>query len=134
MDSASDVKMGPNVEQIRAQATRVVCGPIPRAVRTELMNAVKHGLLGRLKKDGLKPEIFFHPDHKHGAIDLQKREALYAAECIARVMVRPAEVRDGVAQLEGKADYADTAAFRARANAPPATALARSLMRGSENE
>ncbi len=82
---------GPNVEQILLQATRVVEGRIPRQVRNELMSAVKAGVLGRLPKDGLKPEIFFHPDHKHGAVDRQKREAEYAVKCIATVMAGPAE-------------------------------------------
>jgi hypothetical protein len=48
---------------------------------------VKAGVLGHLKRDGLKPEIFFHPDHKHGAIERQKAEAMYSAKCIAAVVV-----------------------------------------------
>lgn len=64
------------------------------AVRRELQRAVKDKVLGHLKKDGLKPEIFFHPDHKHGAVELQQREAEYAISCIAKVMhVKPAEQR-----------------------------------------
>lgn len=78
--------MGPNVEQIRKHAQRVVCGRIPLQVRKELMAAVKAGELGHLKKDGLKPEIFFHPDHKNGAKDRQVREAEYAAKLIAGVV------------------------------------------------
>ena len=58
-------EFGPNVEQILAQATRVVRVKIPASVRAELRAAVKAGVLGHLKKDGLKPEIFFHPDHKN---------------------------------------------------------------------
>lgn len=77
---------GRNVEQIRAQATRVVTGPIPAQVRHELMAGVKAGVLGRLKKDGLKPEIFFHPDHLHGAVDRQRREAEYKIGLIKGVM------------------------------------------------
>lgn len=98
MDSRT---MGPNVEQIRASATRVVRGRIPREVRKELMAAVKAGLLGRLPKDGLKPEIFFHPDHKHGAIERQEREAAYAISCIAKVLASPADVREGIAAAGG---------------------------------
>jgi hypothetical protein len=65
------------------------------------MAAVKEGLLGRLPKDGLKPEIFFHPDHKHGAVDRQKREALYSVNCIASVMhVKPVEQRVDEAMKE----------------------------------
>ncbi|MGE4340779.1 MAG: hypothetical protein AB7E55_33235 [Pigmentiphaga sp.] len=77
-------EFGPNVQNILTQATRVIRGRIPREVRAQLMAAVKAGALGHLKKDGLKPEIFFHPDHKHGAIERQKREAEYAVKCIAK--------------------------------------------------
>lgn len=77
---------GPNVEQIRKGATRVIRGKVPAQVRKELMAAVKAGRLGRLKRDGLKPEIFFHPDHRNGAIERQKREAAYAALCVASVI------------------------------------------------
>ena len=81
--------MGPNVEQIRSQATRVVRGRIPLDVRRELMTAVKAGELGRLPKKGLAPEIFFHPDHKNGAIERQKRELEYGISCIAKVLAKP---------------------------------------------
>ncbi|MEL6208076.1 MAG: hypothetical protein AAFR47_22625 [Pseudomonadota bacterium] len=78
--------IGPNAMRIRAQASLVVCGRIPAVVRKELMAAVKMGALGRLPKKGLLPEVFYHPDHKHGAKERQKREAEYAASCIAGVV------------------------------------------------
>lgn len=83
---------GRNVEMILVAATRVIRGRVPREVRNELMAAVKAGVLGRLPKDGLKPEIFFHPDHLHGAVERQKREAEYAVKCIAGVMATAADV------------------------------------------
>jgi hypothetical protein len=87
-------EFGPNVEQILCQGSRVVRGRIPAQVRKELMAAVKAGVLGRLKKEGLKPEIFFHPDHKNGAADRQKREAAYSIECISTVIaVKPVDQR-----------------------------------------
>lgn len=91
MKNQNEVCIGPNVEQIRCRAMRVVNGRIPSTVRRELMGAVKSGLLGRLPKDGLKPEIFYHPDHKHGAIDRQKREAEYSRSLIAGVVVSGTE-------------------------------------------
>lgn len=94
--TAKHYDIGPNVDLIRAQATRVINSRMPLQVRRELMAAVKAGHLGRLPKDGLKPEIFFHPDHLHGARDRQKQEALYAVECIAKVMTSPADVRAGL--------------------------------------
>ena len=91
---------GPNVAQILAQGTRVVRGRIPAQVRKELATAVKAGVLGRLAKDGLKPEIFFHPCHKNGAIERQKREAQYSVECIATVVASGAERAEyDIAQL-----------------------------------
>lgn len=94
IDPRTQRPYGPNVEQIRAQASRVVRGRIPAQVRKELSAAVKAGHLGRLAKDGLKPEIFFHPDHKHGAMDRQRREAEYAIGCIATVIaVKPVDER-----------------------------------------
>jgi hypothetical protein len=80
---------GPNVEQILARGSRVVTSRIPAGVRAELRAAVKAKVLGHLPKDGLKPEIFYHPDHKHGAIERQKVEARYAVDCIRGVVVHP---------------------------------------------
>ncbi len=77
---------GPNVQQILCQATRVIRGRIPAQVRKELAAAVKAGALGRLPKDGLKPEIFYHPDHRNGAIERQRIEATYSASLIAGVV------------------------------------------------
>lgn len=84
----------PNTEQIRKHATRVVRGRIPASVRKELMNSVKIGLLGRLKRDGLKPEIFFHPDHKNGALERQRSEAAHCAKLIGSVLAAGADRAD----------------------------------------
>lgn len=76
---------GPNVSDILFRGTRVIKSPVPRSVRNELMLAVKDGVLGHLKKEGLKPEIFFHPAHKNGATELQQKEAVYSINLIAKV-------------------------------------------------
>jgi len=94
-------QFGPNVQNILVSATRVIRGKVPAQVRSDLRAAVKAGVLGHLKKDGLKPEVFYHPDHKHGAIELQRREAEYAIGCIASVMASPADVRDGIEAMGG---------------------------------
>ena len=78
--------IGPNAMRIRIQATLVVRGRIPAQVRKELLSAVKVGALGRLMKKGLLPEVFFHPDHLHGAKDRQRKEAEYSAKCISGVV------------------------------------------------
>lgn len=77
--------MGPNVESIRNLGVRQIRGKVPAQVRKELMEAVKKGDLGRLKKDGLKPEFFFHPDKIQDAIDLQKREAEHSISLLSKV-------------------------------------------------
>jgi hypothetical protein len=92
---------GPNVSRILCQATLVVRGRIPMQVRRELMAAVKDGVLGHLRKDGLKPEVFFHPDHKNGAHDRQQREAAYSVQCIANVLATPADVRAAITNTGG---------------------------------
>lgn len=87
---------GPNVSQILVQGTRVIRGRVPAQVRKELSAAVKDGVLGRIAKDGLMPEIYFHPNHKNGAIERRKREASYAVSCIASVVASPSDVRAGI--------------------------------------
>lgn len=87
---------GRNVTAILCQATRVIRGTVPAQVRNELALAVKAGVLGHLKKDGLKPEIYFHPDHKNGAIERQNKEAEYAIRCIAEVVLGGSEKANAV--------------------------------------
>lgn len=80
---------GPNVAKILAQGTRVIRGRVPAQVRAELREAVRDRVLGRLPKDGLKPEVFFHPDRKNSAKEIQAREAAYAVDCIRSVIAHP---------------------------------------------
>lgn len=77
---------GPNVAKILAQGSRVISGRIPAQVRKDLRAAVKAKVLGHLPKDGLKPEVFFHPDRKNEARERQNREAAYSIECIAKIL------------------------------------------------
>lgn len=101
MAYAHDLPYGPNVEQIRAQASRVIRGKMPMQVRRELMDAVKQGHLGRLKKSGLAPEVFFHPDHKHGAADRQRRELEYNVSLLKGVCVSQEEKIDNQLRTAG---------------------------------
>lgn len=97
---------GPNVANILVSASRIIRGRVPAQVRAELRAAVKAGVLGHLKKDGLKPEIFFHPAHKNGAIERQNREAEYAVKCIATVIGGPTieeRVQAAIAKATGAA-------------------------------
>lgn len=87
---------GPNVADILKHGMRVIRAPIPARVRKDLSAAVKAGVLGHLRKDGLKPEIFFHPSHKNSAVERQKREATHSVNCIAGVVASPSDVREGL--------------------------------------
>jgi hypothetical protein len=95
---------GPNVTQILCQAMRVIRAPVPAQVRAQLRAAVKAGVLGHLKRDGLKPEIFFHPNHLHGARDRQNREAAYSLSLIAGVVAHGAERAEYDAALVARSD------------------------------
>lgn len=77
---------GPNVSTILAHGTRKIVGRVPARVRKELRAAVKAGVLRHMPKDGLKPEIFYHPDRRNSAIEIRNREAQYAIDCIAGVV------------------------------------------------
>lgn len=54
-----------NVLKVRMQRVEVVTGSIPREVRKALNIAVKNGELGHMKKDGLTPEVYYHPDFEY---------------------------------------------------------------------
>lgn len=98
---------GPNVSRILAGGSRVIRGTIPAQVRKELRAAVKAGVLCHMPKDGLKPEIFFHPNCRTSANDVREREALYAVKCISGVLTSPADVRAGIEAQGGDVlDYA----------------------------
>lgn len=75
---------GPNVANILSSACRVIRGKVPASVRADLRAAVKDGVLGHMKKDGLKPEVFYHPSHRASAVEVREREAQYAVSCIAK--------------------------------------------------
>ena len=77
---------GPNVSQILGQGSRVISARIPARVRAELRDAVKDGVLGHLKRDGLKPEVFFHPDRKNEALSRQRTEAEFAIFCVKKIL------------------------------------------------
>lgn len=54
-----------NVQKVRMKRVQLVTGRIPADVRKALNEAVKAGELGHMKKDGRKPEAYFHPTFEH---------------------------------------------------------------------
>lgn len=51
-----------NVALVRAKRVVIVRGKMMREVRKALNEAVKRGELKHMKKEGHKPEVYFHPD------------------------------------------------------------------------
>lgn len=49
-----------NVRKVEYQRVLLVTGKLPAQVRKALSAGVKSGRLGHMKKDGLKPEAFYH--------------------------------------------------------------------------
>lgn len=77
-----------NIFLVQLQGVRIVTGPMPREVRKELMAGVKAGKIGRLAKDGLKPEAFYHKNAKADALEARARIAGESIQSIMRVCGR----------------------------------------------
>jgi uncharacterized protein YoaH (UPF0181 family) len=78
-----------NVEMVRMMGLREVKGRLPQALRAAYMAAVKDGRLGRLPKNGLKPEFFFHPNSIWEAKAARNKALKSAMEAILSVCTGP---------------------------------------------
>lgn len=58
-----------NIEVVRMMGVRIVQSGLTRDTRAALNAGVKTGRLGHLKKDGTKPEAYFHPNSLWVAMD-----------------------------------------------------------------
>ena len=65
------------------------CRGFGRETRAALMAAVKEGRLGRLPKDGLKSELFFHPNSRWNAIAIREKEVQDAIRALQKVCCGP---------------------------------------------
>lgn len=74
-----------NVLMVRMEGVRIVKGRIIAEVRKALNAAVKNGTLGHFKKDGLKPEAYFHPNSRPRAIELRNREQKESIDALKNV-------------------------------------------------
>jgi len=62
-----------NIQMIKNERFRIV-HKLSRDVRTALNSAVKRGALGHIKKDKLKPEVYYHPTFRYLAIEARDKE------------------------------------------------------------
>ena len=74
-----------NVELVRMMGVRIVSAGLDRSTRAALMAGVKDGRLGRLAKDGIKPEAFFHPNSLWTAKEERTKVANAAIRAIQAV-------------------------------------------------
>ena len=63
------------IEAVKCERVKIVICRLPNYVRAVLNGAVKSGELGHWKKDGKKPEVYFHP-----SFDYLAKEARYQHE------------------------------------------------------
>ncbi|WP_338508691.1 hypothetical protein [Pseudomonas poae] len=54
-----------NVQMVRNERFRMVVNSLPASLRKALNAAVRSGELGHMKKEGHKPECYFHPTFEY---------------------------------------------------------------------
>lgn len=81
-----------NVEMVKMQRVRLVTSRIPAQVRKALTAAVKRGELGHMKRDGHKPEAYYHPNFDYMARDERAKHERSVYEALAGVVARPFDV------------------------------------------
>jgi hypothetical protein len=82
----------PNVEVVRMMGVRIIRSTLPKQVRDELRAAVKAGRLGHLKKEGLRPEAFYHPNSWAIALERRDAEARQSISAISGIMAKAEDV------------------------------------------
>lgn len=77
-----------NVQKVR-MARVVVVSKLPADVRKSLNAAVKSGELCHKKKDGRKPEVYYHPNFEHLANEERNQAEKEMLIALAGVLSRP---------------------------------------------
>lgn len=77
-----------NIELVRLIRFRMITTTVPVQIRRALNAAVKDGRLGHMKKDGHKPEAYYHPTFEYLAIEARNKRARGAIESLAGVIDR----------------------------------------------
>lgn len=80
-----------NVEMVLAARFRIITNSIPRKTRKALNEAVKNGVLGHVEKDGLKPEVYYHPNFDYLARAERTQIEKETINTLCRVLARPGE-------------------------------------------
>ena len=75
-----------NVAKVRMMRVELVTSRIPQQVRKALNAAVKRGELGHMKKDGHKPEAYYHPTFEYLANDERRKYERYVISALFGVL------------------------------------------------
>lgn len=78
-----------NVEKVRMGRVQVVTARLPAQVRKALNEAVKRNYLGHMKKDGNKPEVYYHPTFDYLARHARTEHEQATLNALAGVMAQP---------------------------------------------
>lgn len=78
----------PNVNLIITEKYRLIENTIPREVRKELNDAVKKGILGHIKKDGLCRECYYFMSFENEAKNAIYNDASHSIEMISNIIVK----------------------------------------------
>ena len=78
-----------NVAKVKMMRVQLVTSRIPSNVRKALNEAVKRGELGHIKKDGRKPEAYYHPTFDYLAKSERRNHELNTLKALAGVFARP---------------------------------------------
>lgn len=74
-----------NVRLVKIQRFRLITSTVPRDVRSALNEAVRNGELGHMKKEGHKPECYFHPTFDYLAKGARRTYEMNVLRSVAMV-------------------------------------------------
>lgn len=78
-----------NVATVQLMGVSIIRGPMPKQVRDELNKAVKAGELGHIRKEGLRPEAYFHKNGRANALEARDRIFRQSVEALRGVFAGP---------------------------------------------
>jgi hypothetical protein len=90
-----------NVEKVKMARVQVVTCRLPAQVRKALNEAVKSGELCHTKKNGKRPEVYYHPNFEYLAKQSQREHEQATLKALAGIMVSPLEVSINDAIMHG---------------------------------
>lgn len=76
-----------NIENVRIRRVFLVVGTIPASVRKALNSAVKEKYLCHKKRDGISPEIYYHPCFEYLAIQEVKSYVKSVNENLKKICI-----------------------------------------------